>query len=99
MINFYVSGSEKKNPSVPSLRAMTSPVFDANHVVCGAFHDRSTKGLHHYIFDFDEILMKYGSPVPCSLWCHRQIPKVNGSRDMASGIFARSRCRVFFEGM
>ena len=22
----------------------------------GAFHDRSTKGLHHYIFDFDEIL-------------------------------------------
>ena len=36
--------------------------------------------------------------MPRSRWSYRQLRKANGSWDIPSGIFASSRCRVFFGG-
>ena len=52
-----------------------------SYVACGAFHDSSTKGLHHQFF----MLMKCRlerSFVPWRRWWHCQTPEVNGFLDL-----------------
>ena len=55
------------------------------HSPAGAFHDRSTKRLHHHNFDLD-IILSIGLSRALSPWCHRETRKVNGFRYIASGI-------------